>query len=60
MCIHNFQSKTLMTSIYTQETLVIEKPSKALSYFLNKLRDRKLSQQEKLRNKKECIIKINI
>lgn len=42
------------------ETVVIEKPSKALLDFVNLLRDRKLSQQEKLRNKKECTIKINV
>lgn len=47
-------------SNHTQETLVIENPSKALLDFVNMLRDRKLSQQEKLRNKKECTIKINV
>lgn len=38
---------------YTQETFVIENPSKALVDFTNKLRDRKMSQLEKLHNKKE-------
>lgn len=49
----------MKTSAYTQETLVIENPSKGLLDFVNKLRERKLSQQEKLRNKKNCTIKIN-
>nr|DAS63656.1 MAG TPA: hypothetical protein [Caudoviricetes sp.] len=47
-------------SSYTQEALVIENPSKTLLDFVNKLRDRKMSQQEKLRNKKNCTIKINV
>lgn len=38
---------------YTQETLVIENPSKALVDFANKLRDRKMAQQKELRNKKD-------
>lgn len=38
---------------YTQEALVIEKPSKVLVDFLDKLRDRKISQLEELRNKKD-------
>ena len=37
----------MITSTYTQETLIIEKPSKGLLNFINQLRDRKLSQQEK-------------
>lgn len=45
-------------SNHTHETLVIENPSKALLDFVNMLRYRKLSQQEKLRNMKECSIKI--
>ena len=49
----------MKTSTYTQETLVIEKPSKALLSLVNKMRERKLSQQEKLRNKTNCNIKIN-
>ena len=48
----------MKTSTYTQEALVIENPSKGL-LDLNKLRDRKISQQEKLRNKKTFTIKIN-
>lgn len=43
-------------SSYTQEALVIENPSKALLDFVNKLRDRKMSQQEKLRNKKKTAL----
>ena len=49
----------MKASTYTQKILVIENPSKGLLDFVNKLRDRKLSQQEKLRNKKDCTIKIN-
>ena len=49
----------MKTSTYTQEALVIENPSKGLLNFVNKLRDRKISQQEKLRNKKTFTIKIN-
>lgn len=48
----------MKTSIYTQETLIIEKPSKGLLNFINQLRDRKLSQQEKLRNQKAFNIEI--
>lgn len=40
-------------STYKQETLVIEKPSKALVDLMNKLRDRKMAQLEELRNKKD-------
>jgi hypothetical protein len=40
-------------TIYTQETLVIEKPSVGLVNLMNKLRDRKMSQQEELRSKKQ-------
>lgn len=50
----------MKTPSYTQEALVIENPSKVLLDFVNKLRDRKISQQEKLRNKKSCTIKINV
>ncbi len=50
----------MKTSSYTQEVFVIENPSRALLDFVNKLRDRKMSQQEKLRNKKNCTIKINV
>ena len=49
----------MKTSTYTQEALVIENPSKGLLDFVNKLRDRKISQQEELRNKKTFTIKIN-
>lgn len=42
----------------THEAIVIEKPSKNLLAFVEKLRERKLAQQEKLRNKKEGVIKI--
>lgn len=38
----------MKTSTYTQEALVIENPSQGLLDFVNKLRDRKISQQEKL------------
>lgn len=48
----------MKTSTYTQETLIIEKPSKGLLNFINQLRDRKLSQQEKLRNQKAFNIEI--
>lgn len=40
-------------SNHTQETLVIENPSKALLDFVNMLRDRKMSRLEELRNKKD-------
>lgn len=40
-------------STYKYETLVIEKPSKALVDLMNKLRDRKMAQLEELRNKKD-------
>lgn len=49
----------MKASTYTQETMVIKTPSKGLLDFVNMLRDRKISQQEKLRNKKNCTIKIN-
>ena len=42
----------MSTSTHNPKALVIEKPSKALVDFINKLRDRKMSQLEKLRNKK--------
>ena len=48
----------MKTSTYTQETLIIEKTSKGLLNFINQLRDRKLSQQEKLRNQKAFNIEI--
>ena len=48
----------MKTSTYTQETLIIVKPSKGLLNFINQLRDRKLSQQEKLRNQKAFNIEI--
>lgn len=48
----------MKTSTYTQETLIIEKSSKGLLNFINQLRDRKLSQQEKLRNQKAFNIEI--
>lgn len=48
----------MRTSVYTQDTLVIENPSKGLLSFVNKLRERKLSQQEKLRNKKSFTLTI--
>lgn len=48
----------MKTSTHTQETLIIEKPSKGLLNFINQLRDRKLSQQEKLRNQKAFNIEI--
>ena len=38
---------------YTQETLVVEKPSKDLANFLDKLRERKMAQLEDLRNNKD-------
>lgn len=41
------------TSNYSQETLVIKKPSKALVDLMDKLRDRKMAQLEELRNKKD-------
>ena len=43
----------MSTSTHNPKALVIEKPSKALVDFMNKLRDRKMSQLEKLRNKKK-------
>lgn len=43
-------------SAYKQETLVIEKPSKALVDLMNKLRDRKMAQLEELRNKKRLLL----
>lgn len=53
---HRFETKqrynqVMKTSTHTQEALVIENPSKGLLAFIDKLRDRKLSQQEKLRTK---------
>lgn len=50
----------MSTYTHTQKTLVIEKPSKALVDLMNKLRDRKMSQLEKLRNKANYTIKVNI
>lgn len=47
-------------STHTPKALVIEKPSKTLVDFMNKLRDRKMSQLEKLRNKKDCTIQVNV
>lgn len=49
-----YKEDTIMKQVsYTQETLVIENPSKALVDFANKLRDRKMAQQKELRNKKD-------
>lgn len=48
--IHSLYMKA---STYTQKTLVIENPSLNLVNLINKLRNRKLSQQEELRNKKD-------
>lgn len=43
----------LKTFQYTQVSLVIENPSKALVDLMNKLRNRKMSRLEELRNKKD-------
>jgi hypothetical protein len=43
----------MKTSPYPQDTLVIKKPSKALVDLMDKLRDRKMSRLEELRNKKD-------
>ncbi len=48
------------SSTYKQSALVIEKPSKALLEFACKLRERKLSQKENLRNQKEMCLKVNV
>ena len=45
---------------YTQKTMVVNNPSKALVELIDKLRERKRTQQEKLRNKKNCSIKIEV
>lgn len=45
---------------YTQKTMVVNNPSKALVELMDKLRERKRTQQEKLRNKKNCSIKIEV
>lgn len=56
-CIYIFN---MSTSTHNPKALVIEKPSKALVDFMNKLKDRKMSQLEKLRNKKDCTIQVNV
>lgn len=43
----------MVTKSYTQETLVIDRPSQGLLNLVNKLRERKDSQLEELRKKKE-------
>ncbi|WP_195476427.1 hypothetical protein [Bacteroides finegoldii] len=43
----------MRTSSYTQETMVIENPSKSLVMLMNKLRDRKIAQLKELKEKKD-------
>ena len=43
----------MRTSPYTQETMVIENPSKPLVMLMNKLRDRKMAQLKELKEKKD-------
>lgn len=43
----------MRTSPYTQETMVIENPSKSLVMLMNKLRDRKMAQLKELKEKKD-------
>lgn len=43
---------------HTQELFVIDRPSKDLLGFVNKLRERKRENLEELRNKKDFVIKI--
>ncbi len=45
--------KNMRPSSYTQETMVIEKPSKSLVVFMNNLRDRKKAQLKELKEKKD-------
>lgn len=45
---------------FTQETMFINNPSKPLVELMKKLSDRKRTQQEKLRSKKNCSIKIEV
>ena len=45
---------------YTRKTMVVNNPSKDLVELMDKLRERKRTQQEKLRNKKNCSIKIEV
>ena len=58
--VHCIYILNMSTSTHTPKALVIEKPSKTLVDFMNKLRDRKMSQLEKLRNKKDCTIQVNV
>ncbi len=45
-------------SSHTQELFVIDRPSKGLLRFVDKLRERKRENLEELRNKKDFVIKI--
>ncbi len=43
----------MKTSTYTQKTLYVENPSKAVLSFLEKMRERKVATLEELHNKKD-------
>ncbi len=60
ICLRDYYDSMKRNVTYRQSTMVIEKPSKPLLDFVGKLRERKLSQQESLRNQKEISLKVNV
>ena len=54
---HNIRIMNKLSS-HTQELFVIDRPSKGLLRFVDKLRERKRENLEELRNKKDFVIKI--
>ncbi len=59
ICANDHYDNMKRNVTYKQRTTIIENPSKALLAFVDKLRERKLSQQEYLRNQKEISLKVN-